>query len=144
MAVRKDGSIRKRCNECQYCYNQEFIAICPGCGDTFHSKLRDGRTFSKCYKCYRSTVSKCIRCDNNAYNGYALCRDCHQSTKPFMAFVKRDYEFEDSDMEEVTRVKFTLPDIATPLNRCETTNCTNRTVGKFCQQCCDEYRFAIL
>ncbi len=150
LSVRRDGSVRKRCGECQYAYNQEYISVCPGCGDTFPSKLKDGRSFTKCYKCYRSTVNKCTRCDNNAYNGYALCRECHQSTRPaytanrgVLSSGASDALSETSERTHIPRAKYTLPKLGS-LHECSNKECANKTSRRFCKECYTRYKFAVV
>jgi len=137
-SIRKDGSMRKRCSDCQGEYNQKYMSMCPCCGDAYHACLRDGRIFDKCYKCYRSTVTKCQKCEGNAYNGYALCRDCHQSTRSKIS----DTMSETSDRTFVPRTKFTIPDVTIEEHKCNNKDCGNLTRHVFCKECYIQYKFA--
>jgi hypothetical protein len=80
-AIRKNGSKRRRCLECQEAYNKKYIAECPECLNTYHAFMEDGRVFEKCFNCYKKTLHKCSNCDNFTKFEYALCRNCYQTRK---------------------------------------------------------------
>lgn len=80
-AIRKNGSKRRRCMECQDAYNKKYIAECPECQMTYHAFMEDGRVFEKCFTCYKKTLHKCSNCDSFTKFEYALCRNCYQTRK---------------------------------------------------------------
>ena len=49
-ALRKNGTMRKRCNKCQNEYNQKYIKKCPDCNEEFHDLSEKYKTCLKCYK----------------------------------------------------------------------------------------------
>ena len=51
-ALKKDGTKRKRCFDCQKIYNDTYYKNCSKCNDNFRCMLDDGRVFDKCFKCY--------------------------------------------------------------------------------------------
>lgn len=79
-AIRRDGSKRRRCLECQTAYNNKYISECPDCHNTYHAYMEDGRVFEKCFDCYKKTLHKCNNCDSFTKFEYALCRNCYQSS----------------------------------------------------------------
>lgn len=135
MAIRKDGSIKKRCNDCQYIYTQTHISICPSCSQPYHAYLSDGRFFDKCYSCYQGQISKCQKCDKNAYNGYILCRQCYQESKEKNEVVDRPV---------INRTKFAYNDIdnETGIFKCKTLDCSNITSYSYCKDCYENYKIA--
>ena len=79
-AVRKDGSKRRRCMDCQVAYNNKYISQCPECKCTYHAYMEDGRVFEKCFSCYKKTLHKCTGCESFTKFEYALCRNCYQTS----------------------------------------------------------------
>jgi hypothetical protein len=116
-AKRQDGTMKKRCYTCQQMYNTTHISSCSGCGEKYHKMLADGRTFEKCYNCYQSSISKCENCDNSTFNGFPLCRDCHQK-RP----AKKTFEYKKSNIEYET-------------HPCKTDGCESKTSYTFCGDC---------
>ena len=49
-ARRKDGTMRKRCLECQEGYNKKYIRKCPDCTTEFHDLSHKYETCLQCYK----------------------------------------------------------------------------------------------
>ena len=116
-AKRQDGTTKKRCYTCQQSYASTHIGHCPGCGEKYHKMLADGRTFEKCYNCYQSSIGKCENCDNSTFNGFLLCRDCHQKrpTKKASEYKKPSHEYD------------THP--------CKTVGCVSSTTYAYCGDC---------
>ena len=81
-ALRKDGTKKRRCFECQREYNSKYISICPDCNLSYHAYMDDGRVFEKCFSCYKQSLRKCSRCDNLTKNNFALCRTCYRNPPP--------------------------------------------------------------
>jgi len=94
-ALRKDGTKRQRCFECQKLFNEIFYKNCPGCSKTFRFLLDNGKEFSKCGECYTSDRIKreeknrkeeeknmydCKKCKNEKTN-YSLCGKCFREEK---------------------------------------------------------------
>lgn len=114
-AKRQDGTMKKRCHACQQSYNEIHIGSCPGCGDKFHKMLADGRIFEKCYNCYQGSMSKCENCENSTFNGFPLCRDCHQ--------VRPAKKLPENIIDERYQ------------NQCKAAGCIAVTSYTFCREC---------
>lgn len=82
-AMRKNGSFRKRCLDCQNIYNTKYIAKCVTCNNDFHAFLDDGRSFEKCLPCYKKTFKNCdnLDCTNNTREEFALCKSCYRTER---------------------------------------------------------------
>jgi len=76
-AMRKNGTFRKRCFQCQKIYNEKYIGKCVKCSIDFHAYLDDGRMYDKCLSCYKNSFKKCDRCDNNTRDDFILCKSCY-------------------------------------------------------------------
>ena len=86
-AIKKDGTKRKRCFDCQTNFNDKFYKNCPGCSKSFRFTLDNGKVFDKCGECNFSDKKKednkmnaCKSCKKeNTY--YDLCRNCFREQK---------------------------------------------------------------
>ena len=122
-ALRKDGSMKKRCFECQKIYNKNHIAVCSSCNNTYHATLDDGRVFNKCFDCYRKSFHQCKNCDNTIKEEFDMCGDCFRKEK------QKDWENK--------KVK---SETSYPQQECRTNDCTNTTSYTYCKYCNDGIR----
>lgn len=124
-ALRKDGTKRVRCYDCQEIYNATFIADCRTCGDKFHKKNKDGREFNECLPCYKRKFVKCTDCDNTTLVDYPMCKSCYatkkeskkERTPPHRQQKTKEYE----------------------LRKCATSDCPKMTTYKNCSDCNNNY-----
>jgi hypothetical protein len=88
-AIRRDGSFRMRCRECQEEYNNNHISVCVGCEKSYHSRLSNGKVYDKCYECYQKTMNtKCESCNNKSF-GRRLCKPCYEFSRKSMVYEKK-------------------------------------------------------
>ena len=118
LQVRKDGSRRKRCQNCQEDYNSKYISICKKCSKTYHSVLADGRVFDSCFDCYKSSFHKCKNCDNRIKDKFTICGECFRKEKEN----KNDNNY--------------------PLVDCKTKGCPNKTTYSQCKECYEGIRYS--
>ena len=95
-AVKKDGTKRKRCFDCQEKFNGKHYKNCPDCKNSFRFTLDNGKVFDKCGDCYKSQkkneeeekkrkeeekiMNDCKRCKKEK-TLYDLCRNCFREQK---------------------------------------------------------------
>lgn len=107
-ALRKDGTKRQRCKDCQTNFELKNIIPCPEC-----SKPYDGRIFQKCLECHKKSFHKCESCDNMIKSKYVKCGECYRKErKPYI---------KDPNMF--------------PLVDCSSPDCLNKTTYKYCKIC---------
>ena len=106
--LRPDGSMKKRCFECQKSYKITHIKNCEDCSKEFHSVLSDGRTYNKCFDCYQKGINKCNNCGKRTFKDLPLCSDCYQQERS-----KKSYEEKP----------------------CKNSFCENTTTYTFCSKC---------
>lgn len=92
-ALRKNGTMRKRCESCQDHYNDKYVKKCPSCHIEFHDI--SGK-YKSCLECYKSKKeeekkykeSKVTReekecktrnCKNTTF--YTFCKKCNDNKK---------------------------------------------------------------
>jgi hypothetical protein len=49
-ALRKNGTMRKRCEKCQKDYNDKYVKKCPSCDTEFHDVSGKYKSCLDCYK----------------------------------------------------------------------------------------------
>ena len=80
-AIRKEGTFRLRCRDCQEEYNTKYISTCSGCGNTYHSKLTNGKVYDKCYECYQVSINTCCETCGAKSFGQKFCKPCYEKTR---------------------------------------------------------------
>ena len=78
-ALRKDGTKRQRCNNCQTEFEIKNIVQCPDC-----DKPYDGRIFQKCLECHKKSFRECESCPNMIKSKYVKCGECFRNDKPYI------------------------------------------------------------
>lgn len=108
-ARRRDGTMRKRCGECQTNFNNKFIRKCPDCNNEFH-KGKDYDTCLECFKQRKETEKKeyeekkklkderkkkyeemekkkCQTKNCQNMTGYKFCQNCNKNRKELNTYM---------------------------------------------------------
>ena len=79
--LRKNGTAKKRCGDCQSTYTEKYIKKCGDCDKDYHAVQPNGRTYDKCFECYQKGFNKCTTCDKRTFKDFTLCSDCYNQEK---------------------------------------------------------------
>ncbi len=136
LAVRLDGTKKKRCLECQNNYNNKYISKCYLCGNDYHAFLEDGRVFDKCYDCYKKSILECIICKEKTINNYTYCKTCYNEhkNKLYLLSLNDDKKSYDSDTTH-SSISSKSPIKIRVLHLCKNKDCKNRTLNEYCKSC---------
>jgi len=117
-AKRADGSLRKRCKECQDIYVESHSVVCKNekCQKTFIGIMNYGRTYQYCMECvdeHRKNRKKCDSCEKIISNDFTKCSDC---------FKKEKVEYRKKEEAEMVNV-------------CGSKGCENKSKFFLCKSC---------
>lgn len=125
-ALKKNGTIRKRCAQCQIRFEDMHLNACSDCSKFFFARRSDGTMRKRCVGCQdnfvKISLKKCDGCDNNTLKQYSFCKNCIPKKS-----VERVMEM-DIDSSKVYKS-----------HKCGTDGCENITTYKKCRDC--NYKF---
>ena len=131
-ALRKDGTKRIRCFDCQQVYEKEYVKKCPDCDENFHALSKDGRMFDRCFSCNKKRFTKCRNCENSTFVDYPLCKTCYSSERDEKKVARDNRESRNNTRVSEDTERETRP--------CKTLNCKNMTEYSLCQKCNSTFR----
>jgi len=126
IAIRKDGTKRIRCYDCQEIYDATFISKCA-CGAEYHkTNKKTGAKFKECLTCYKKRFIKCSNCDNTTVIDRPLCIECYTSKN-------ETKKIEDEYIPPPQSLR--NPNKIYELRKCFAKDCNSMTTYKYCVKC---------